>query len=205
MTIPRAAPARLDFLAGGGEMGELIRRHDWSKTAIGPIDAWSPALRMQVAFLLANRFPVLLWWGPTFCSIYNDAYAPILGAKHPWALGRPVSESWSEIWDVLKPLIETPFNGGPSTWIEDFELEINRHGFLEEGHFTVAYSPVPDETASRGIGGVVATVHEISGTVVGERRVAALRDLGSRASEAKTAELAQLPRFGKRNAEIPIG
>jgi hypothetical protein len=30
---------------------------------------------------------MLLWWGPTFCSIYNDAYAPILGAKHPWALG----------------------------------------------------------------------------------------------------------------------
>jgi hypothetical protein len=127
---------------------------------------------MQVSFLLANRFPMLLWWGPTFCSIYNDAYAPILGAKHPWALGRPVSECWSEIWDVLEPLIETPFRGGPPTWIEDFALELRRHGFLEEGHFTVAYSPVPDETAPRGIGGVVATVHEISATVFGERRVA---------------------------------
>ncbi len=61
---------------------------------------------------------------------------------------------------------------------------------MEEGHFTVAYSPVPDETSPRGIGGVVATVHEISGTVFGERRVAALRDLGSRAGEAKTAEQA---------------
>src|SRR4030095_5398176 len=92
-------------------------------TAVGPIEAWSPALRMQVSFLLANRFPVLLWWGPTFCSIYNDAYGTILGAKHRWALGRPVSECWSEIWDVLKPLIETPFNGGPSTWIGEFQLE----------------------------------------------------------------------------------
>ncbi len=168
-------------------MGERIRVFDWSKTDIGPIEAWSPALRMQVSFLLANRFPLLLWWGPTFCSIYNDAYSPILGTKHPWALGRPVSECWSEIWDVLKPLIEAPFNGGPSTWIEDFELELHRHGYLEEGHFTVAYSPVPDETAPRGIGGVVATVHEISAKVFGERRVAALRDLGSRAAEAETA------------------
>jgi PAS domain S-box-containing protein len=175
------------LFAGGGEMGERIRAFDWSTTAIGPIETWSPALRMQVGFLLANRFPILLWWGPTFCSIYNDAYAPILGSKHPWALGQPVREVWSEIWDVLRPLIETPFGGGPPTWIEDFQLEIRRHGYLEEGHFTVAYSPVPDETAPRGIGGVVATVHEISGTVIGERRIAALRDLGSRASEGKTA------------------
>jgi PAS domain S-box-containing protein len=187
MTQRRTRKDELTFLAGGGEMGELIRAHDWTKTAVGPVDSWSPALRMQVSFLLANRFPMLLWWGPTFCSIYNDAYAPILGTKHPWALGRPVSEVWSEIWDVLKPLIETPFAGGPPTWIEDFELEIRRHGFLEEGHFTVAYSPVPDETAPRGIGGVVATVHEISATVIAERRVAALRDLGSRAGDAKTA------------------
>jgi signal transduction histidine kinase len=191
MTMKPSAPGdRLAFLAGGGEMGERIRTFDWSTTAIGAIEGWSPALRMQVSFLLANRFPMLLWWGPTFCSVYNDAYAPILGAKHPWALGRPVSECWSEIWDVLKPLIETPFGGGPPTWIEDFLLEIRRHGYLEEGHFTVAYSPVPDETAPRGIGGVVATVHEISGKVIAERRVAALRDLGSRAGEAKNAEQA---------------
>ena len=122
---------QLTFLTGGGEMGELIRAHDWAKTAIGPVESWSPALRMQVSFLLANRFPMLLWWGPTFCSIYNDAYAPILGTKHPWALGRPVSEVWSEIWSVLKPLIETPFSGGAPTWIEDFFLELRRHGFLE--------------------------------------------------------------------------
>jgi hypothetical protein len=66
------------------------------------------------------------------------------------------------------------------------QLELRRHGYFEEGHFTVAYSPVPDETAPRGIGGVVATVHEISATVFAERRVAALRDLGSRAGEART-------------------
>jgi signal transduction histidine kinase len=183
----RAAPT---FPVGGGEMGEHIRSLDWSTTAIGPIATWSPALRMQVSFLLANRFPMLLWWGPTFCCIYNDAYAPILGTKHPSALGRPTSEVWSEVWDVLKPLIETPYQGGPPTWIEDFELELHRHGYLEEGHFTVAYSPVPDETTESGIGGVVATVHEISGRVFAERRVKVLRDLGSRAGEARTAEQA---------------
>ena len=176
------------LLVGGGEMGGLIRSFDWSKTPIGPVEQWSPTLRMMVSFLLANRFPLLLWWGPHYTSIYNDAYRPILGTKHPWALGRPVSEVWSEIWSVLKPLIDTPFEGGPATWMEDIELHINRHDFLEESHFTIAYSPVPDDTVARGIGGVLATVHEITEKVIGERRIVILRDLGSRASHAKTAE-----------------
>jgi len=180
-------PVPFDFLSGGGEMRTLIRSLDWSKTSIGPIESWSPTLRTMVSFLLANRFPLLLWWGPQYASIYNDAYRPILGRKHPKSMGQAVSECWEEIWHVLQPLIDTPFSGGPATWMEDLVLEINRHGFVEETHFTVAYSPVPDETAARGIGGVLATVHEITEKVIGERRVAALRDLGARAPEARTA------------------
>jgi PAS domain S-box-containing protein len=142
----------------------------------------------MVPILLANRFPQLLWWGPEYISIYNDSYRPILGRKHPWALGKPVRDCWSEIWDILKPLIDTPFQGGPATWSEDIELQINRAGFIEETHFTVAYSAVPDDTAPGGIGGVLATVHEITEKVVGQRRITVLRDLGARAAEARTAE-----------------
>jgi signal transduction histidine kinase/DNA-binding response OmpR family regulator len=171
-------------------MGELIRSKDWSTTPLGPIETWSTSLRMMVSFLLANRFPLLLWWGPQYLSIYNDAYRPVLGNKHPNALGLPVSECWSEIWHILQPLIDAPFNGGPATWMEDLELYINRHGFIEETHFTVAYSPVPDETAPRGIGGVLATVHEITEKVIGERRMQLLSDLGLRVAEGKTAETA---------------
>ena len=122
----------VEFLAGGGEMGALMRATDWTRTPLGPVGRWSPSLRMMVTFLLANRFPLLLWWGPEYVSIYNDAYRPILGAKHPRAMGQPVRECWSEIWHVLRPLIDTPFSGGPATWMEDLELEINRHGFVEE-------------------------------------------------------------------------
>jgi signal transduction histidine kinase/FixJ family two-component response regulator len=181
-------PRVFAWLQGGGQMGELLRNTEWAQTRLGPAANWSPALRMIVKFLLANRFPQLLWWGPEFCSVYNDAYIPILGTKHPWALGQPVSEVWHEIWDVLKPLIETPFCGGPATWMEDIPLEINRRGFFEETHFTIAYSPVPDESVPSGIGGVLATVHEITEKVVGERRVLALRDLGARSVEPKSPE-----------------
>lgn len=177
-----------DLFGHGTRMGELMRSKDWSHTPIGNPDTWSPSLRMMVRFLLSNRFPQLLWWGPQFCCLYNDAYIPILGAKHPWALGQPTAEVWSEIWDVLKPLIETPFQGGPPTWIEDIPLEINRRGFVEETHFTVAYSSVPDDTVPGGIGGVLATVHEITEKVIGERRGALLRDLGARSAEPNTAD-----------------
>jgi PAS domain S-box-containing protein len=167
-------------------MEERIHSLDWSETPLGPIENWSEALKTTVRIVLANRFPMLLWWGPEYISIYNDAYVPILGQKHPWGLGKPVRECWSEIWDVLKPLIDTPFQGGPATWSEDIELHINRSGFTEETHFTIAYSPVPDETEQRGIGGVLATVHEITAAVIGQRRSVALRDLAS-TTEARTA------------------
>src|SRR5579862_5036973 len=187
-TAPRDIHPLDSPFRNGGELGRLMEQTDWAATLLGPVGSWSPALRMMVRFLLANRFPQLLWWGPQFCSLYNDAYVPILGDKHPWALGRPVSEVWKEIWHVLKPLIETPFHGGPATWMEDIPLELNRRGFFEETHFTIAYSPVPDETVSSCIGGVLATVHEITEKVVGERHVRALRDLGARSVEPKSVQ-----------------
>ncbi len=198
---PRAWPA------GGGETGRLIRAFDWSKTPIGPAEAWSPTLRTMVSFLLANRFPLLLWWGPHYISIYNDAYRPILGAKHPESMGQPVSECWAEIWHVLEPLIDTPYNGGAPTWMEDFFLEVNRYGFTEETHFTIAYSPVPDDTAPSGIGGVLATVHEITEKVVSERRVRILRDLGARAAQARSPEqacAAAAAILGDHDRDIPF-
>ena len=191
---PATAPARQGvgvahpLFAGESEMAALMRSIDWPQTPIGPVETWSPALRMVIKLMLANRFPMILWWGPQFVQFYNDSYRPIPGNKHPRSMGQPASECWSEIWHVIGPLIERPFNGGPATWDDDILLEIHRHGFVEECHFTIAYSPVPDETAPSGIGGVLATVHEISGKVVGDRRVVVLRDLGTQSAEARTAE-----------------
>ncbi len=179
-----------NWLISDGEMATLVRAHDWAQTPLGPSESWSPALRMIVGLLVANRVPLLLWWGPDYISIYNDAYRPVLGTKHPWALGKPFRDVWPEIRHILQPLIDAPFNGGPATWMDDIPLEINRHGFVEETHFTIAYSPVPDDTAPRGIGGVLAMGHEITEKIVGERRVEALRDLGARTGEARTAEVA---------------
>ncbi len=189
---PSQRNSTVDFLAAGrGEAAELVRDFDWAATPLGTPDTWSPALRFVVPFLLANRFPMLLWWGPDYIQIYNDAYAPVLGSKHPaQAMGRPFRECWHEVYHVLGPLVDVPFNGGPSSWTEDIELIVRRHGFPEETHFMFAYSPVPDETAPRGIGGVLCTVHENTDKIIAERRVNIVNELGMRLAEAKTVEQA---------------
>ena len=176
------------LFTGNSEMAMRMRAFDWSQTPLGRVETWSPTLCMMVRFLLVNRFPLILWWGPHYIQFYNDPYCPIPGTKHPKSIGQPASECWSEIWHIIGPLIDRPFQGGPATWMEDIFLEVNRHGFVEETHFTIAYSPVPDETAPRGIGGVLGTVHEITEKVIGERRLMILHELSARGFEAKTKE-----------------
>lgn len=174
----------------GGEMGALMGRIDWAETPLGPVPGWSQALRTMVGLLLRNRFPLLLWWGPRFVQLYNDAYRPIPGDKHPRSMGQPASECWPEIWHIIGPMIEAPFRGEPATWSDDLPLTIDRRGFWEETHFKVAYSPVPDESVPSGIGGVLATVAEITEEVYARRQLATLRDLAAMAAGAKTAEQA---------------
>src|SRR4030095_12691711 len=87
-----------NFLAGGGEMGALTRALDWSKTPLGPPDSWQQSLRSAVSILLPSRAQIVLFWGPDLITLYNDAYRPVFGTKHPAALGSPVREAWSAIW-----------------------------------------------------------------------------------------------------------
>jgi len=180
-----------DCLAGGGAAGELMRSIDWARTPIGPVASWSPALRSTVALLLHNHAPLLLWWGPEFVQLYNDAYRPVLGDKHPRSMGQRGFECWAEIWDIIGPMAQSPLGGGPASTSDDLCVFINRKGFVEETHFRLAYSPVPDPTVEgTGIGGGLATVTETTEQVYGERQLRTLRELAARAAEAKTADQA---------------
>ena len=97
-------PNRPVFPARGGvEMPALVQAKDWSKTPLGAMDTWPPALRLSLDIVLSSGFPMALRWGPDFVLIYNDGYKPILGVKHPWALGLPAREVWAEVWDQIEP------------------------------------------------------------------------------------------------------
>jgi len=82
-------PSQPTFLSGGGGMGERMRALDWSATPLGPVAGWPEALRSATSIMLNSRFPIALYWGEELALLYNDAWSPIPGGKHPWALGQP--------------------------------------------------------------------------------------------------------------------
>jgi signal transduction histidine kinase/DNA-binding response OmpR family regulator len=180
----RDVPAAAIAPPSGGVMGQRIRDKDWSATPLGPIAGWPQSLRTAVSICTESRFPMLVWWGPHAVQIYNDAYVPVLGAKHPRSLGQSGMECWAEIWDVLGPLYNQVMQHGQSTWSDDLLLLMDRYGYVEETYFTFSYSPIRDE--SGGVGGLLVTCAETTERVVGERRLRTLRDLGGRSGEART-------------------
>jgi len=174
-----------DCLAGGGLMGELMRSTDWGRTVFGPIHDWPQSLRTAISIMLESRFPMVVAWGREFRFFYNDGYKPILGTKHPMALGTPGEVIFPEVWPVVGPEFDR-VRRGESFAIEDWLLPLDRNGYLENCWFTLSYSPIRDETG--GVGGLLAVVAETTGRVQSERRLATLRDLARRAVDAKTAE-----------------
>jgi PAS domain S-box-containing protein len=164
--MPESATSEFPlFLAGGGQMGAMMRCHDWSGSTLGPPATWPPCLRSTVSLLLGSRFPMFVAFGPELGFLYNDAYAEILGDKHPAALGARFQDIWSEIWPDIAPLVETALAGEP-TWSDDMPLTMNRRGFDEQTWFTFSYSPVRDESGR--VAGMFCACTETTGRVLAE-------------------------------------
>jgi PAS domain S-box-containing protein len=148
------------FLEGGGEMGQLIRANDWSKTAIGDPSTWPQSLRTMIGVMLDNPFGMYIAWGKDYTQLYNDGYRPILGAsKHPHALGISTRETFKEIWHIIGSMFDGVLQG-KAVGFPDFMLPLNRNGFVEECYFDFSYSPIRKDDGE--VGGVLVTVIETS-------------------------------------------
>jgi signal transduction histidine kinase len=170
-TEPGRASSLIDTVQSDREMVRRVRAMDWSRTPLGPMDGWPHALRVAADLCLHTRFPMFIWWGPELINIYNDGYAPILGTRHPDALGGSAPRIWAEIWDTLKPEVEAVMARGQATWNEQVHLRVQRHGFPEDAYFTWSYSPIPDDDGA--IGGLLATVSEDTDRVRAHQELAA--------------------------------
>jgi signal transduction histidine kinase/CheY-like chemotaxis protein len=174
-------PAPDDFasrvLRGGGEMGELMRRFDWTETPLGAVPTWPATLRTIVGILLSTRHPMFLWWGPELIQFYNDGYRQSLGSdRHPSALGQRGRECWAEIWSIIGGEVESIMAGGDATWHEDHLVPITRGDRVQDVYWSYSYSPVHDDEG--GVGGILVTVQETTQRVLAERRKQLLRELG---------------------------
>ena len=160
------------------DVGRDLAQVDWAATAVGPPSQWPQSLQTAVSILLSSRFSMWMAWGPELTFFCNAAYRrDTLGRKYPWALGRRANEVWSEIWDDIGPRIDRVLTTGESTWDVALLLFLERSGYPEETYHTFSYSPLRDDDGE--VVGMLCVVSEETQQVIGERRMATLRDLGS--------------------------
>ncbi|MEH3046288.1 PAS domain-containing sensor histidine kinase [Sphingomonas adhaesiva] len=171
-----------DASAGAARaMAERLAAHDWPATPLGPRDGWPQSLRTAVDLMMASGHAMCLAWGAERTFLYNDAYAPMLGERHPAAFGARFEHVWADIWADIAPLVAATFRGETSTF-QNMPLEMTRNGYPEETWWSFSYSPVRDEAGA--VAGLLNVTLETTGSVLAEReRDAAVRAL-SRA-EAK--------------------
>ena len=149
-----------DFLAGGGQMGALMRAFDWAGTPVGPPESWPQSLRVTIRLMLNTNHPMFIWWGPKLVQFYNDAYSATMGPEmHPAALGARGRDSWGDIWPIIGPQIEYVMAGKGATWNEDALVPITRHGKREDVWWTYGYSPIDVDGA---IGGVLVVCSDVT-------------------------------------------
>jgi PAS domain S-box-containing protein len=166
-------------------MGALIRAHDWSQTSLGEIESWPQSLRSVLSICLNSNFPIAIYWGKDLTLIYNDAWSPIPGNKHPWALGKPAKKVWPDIWTDIEPQFEKAFRGEPGG-SKDALLPMQRHGYTEECYFDFTFTPVYGEEGK--VEGIFNAVIETTFRVTSERRTAFLKNLALQVAAAPNKE-----------------
>ncbi|MCW2581623.1 MAG: serine/threonine-protein phosphatase [Klenkia sp.] len=161
----------LRALLGAGELSagqQLFLSTDWAATPIGAPTTWSTVLQAAISTAMNTRFGMLVMAGPELVMVYNDAYAPFMGALHP-AMGRPLAQVWADEWPTLRPMIEAVLTDREANFFTDFPLLTSRNGFPEEAWFTYSYSPLIDPRG--GVVGLLNTVIETTDRVLATRRL----------------------------------
>ncbi len=173
---------------GNSELARLMRGFDWDTTSIGAPETWPKSLRTAVGIMLTSRQPIWIGWGPELTYLYNDPYKSIIGGKHPWALGKPASVVWREIWHEIGPMLSQAMGGDEGTYVEAQLLIMERNGYPEETYYTFSYSPIPADDGT--VGGIFCANTDDTQRVIGERQLALLRELAATTTEARTWEQA---------------
>ena len=175
----------LDWIVGGGEMGELIRSMDWSSNPLGPIQNWPQSLKTAVSLCLSSTFPINIVWGPEHIQIYNDSYRPICGALHPASMGSKFKECWASALPVVGGAFDSAF-AGDGTYIPNQRMFLERYGYLEEAFMTFSFSPIRDESGN--VGGIFHPISEATEKMLGVRRNQVIRDLAITINKSKSLQ-----------------
>jgi signal transduction histidine kinase len=175
--------------AGDSRMAARCRKFDWSGTPLGHESRWPQSLKTLASTLLASRNPMLLFWGPDLVMIYNDAFAPSLGAKRDeHGLGANGREFWTDVWQVIGAQLESVLERGETVWFENALVPIEREGMMHDAWWTYSYSPVRDESGD--VAGILVVCQETTAHVLAENKLREAVKALAAANRAKTDFLA---------------
>ncbi|KAF8602883.1 hypothetical protein BDV93DRAFT_523732 [Ceratobasidium sp. AG-I] len=165
----------------------LLETFPWDETPLGPKALWPTSLKTMLSYLMEKPIPSAVFWGfPELTTIYNDAYARMMRVKHPGAFGKGISTAWSELWEMLGPVIEL-CRAGKATFKTDDPLFFNSLTDLclpEEVYHSWHWTPIWQEDGT--VGGVFNTTYDTTQKVIAERRLAVMSDLFAKLSEVRT-------------------
>jgi hypothetical protein len=120
------------ILPGGGAAGDTLRAFEWSRSALGSPTTWPASLRAHVRAMLNTRQATCIFWGADYVNLHNEGFLPLLGEKHPRAMGQDAREVWSDAWPVVGALLKRVLSDGASVLFQDLLVPIVRGGRLED-------------------------------------------------------------------------
>ena len=129
------------IFALAGRWGALLRAVKWSTTPLGRPQTWPQSLRSALSICLNTRFPACIYWGTEYALLYNEDSSPLVGDKHPWALGRAAREVWPERWPDMEPILAKVFLDGQACRPENGALLIPGRGLTEDRYANSALGP----------------------------------------------------------------
>lgn len=170
-------------------MARRIRDFDWTAHPFGPPEHWPQSLRSALSICLHSAFPTAIYWGSELRLLYNDAWAPIPGPRHPAALGAPAREVWSDIWHVIEPQFSRLIATGEGVFVEDQLLPMRRFGAVEETYWSYSFTAIRGEDGK--IAGVFNSGSETTRHVISRRQMTFLLDLSEAFRTARDSDTAR--------------
>jgi signal transduction histidine kinase len=172
----------------------LLRTVAWGATPLGSPDGWPESLTSAVRACLAARLPMAVCWGKDLTTIYNDAFRPVLGVRHPSSVGRPYREVWGDLGPRLLPMVDAVFATGRASSAAEVAIPVLRDEQPVEVYFDMACSALSDENGATA--GVLIVFVDTTHHVLARRqalrscdqaRAAAMREVAEARAEAERA------------------
>ncbi|MGZ3361510.1 MAG: PAS domain-containing protein, partial [Xanthobacteraceae bacterium] len=157
-----------------------------------------------MSLILRAQQPMFISWGPRYISLYNDGYIPILGDKHPDALGHSMAEVWSEIWDELRLLNEAVMRG-ESLSFENRPFQLAGRATPGPHYFSFTYTPLLDDDGR--VAGIFCAAIETTSTVTlaDNARAASAAQQALAESEERLRLAADAAEIAFWDVNVPVG